>query len=263
MGIFRFDRGGQIVAFEEKPSPERLVEIERSIPSGAVFSGHTDEKPFVASMGVYVFSRDVLLELLGADGAKDFGREVIPAALPRFRVTSHLFKGYWADVGTVASFYDANVMLTRPDAPFSFYDARRPIFTHPRFLPGSRLTECTLRDTILSEGCFLDRCRIEESVVGIRMSVQAETMIRRSVLLGADYYGIDGESPWRGDVPPLGIGRGAQLDRVIVDKNARIGDGARLVNARGVAHEDGDGYYIRNGIIVVPKDGIIQPNTVI
>jgi glucose-1-phosphate adenylyltransferase len=163
----------------------------------------------------------------------------------------------------VASFYDANVMLTRPDAPFSFYDARRPIFTHPRFLPGSRLTECTLRDTILSEGCFLDRCRIEESVVGIRMSVQAETMIRRSVLLGADYYGIDGESPWRGDVPPLGIGRGAQLDRVIVDKNARIGDGARLVNARGVAHEDGDGYYIRNGIIVVPKDGIIQPNTVI
>jgi glucose-1-phosphate adenylyltransferase len=263
MGIFRFDRAGQIVAFDEKPSPERLAQIERSIPPGAVFTGHTDEKPFVASMGVYVFSRDVLLELLGSDGAKDFGREVIPAALSRYRVTSHLFKGYWADVGTVASFYDANVMLTRRDAPFSFYDARRPIYTHPRFLPGSRVTECTLRDSILAEGCLLDRCRVEESVVGIRMSVQEGSVIRRSVLLGADYYETDGDAP-RGDgVPPLGIGRGVHLDRVIVDKNARIGDGARLVNARGVQHEDGNGYYIRNGIIVVPKDGVITAGTVV
>ena len=262
MGIFRFDRAGQIVAFEEKPSLERLGEIERSIPPGAVFTGHHDEKPFVASMGVYVFSRDVLLELLGTDGTKDFGREVIPAALSRYRVTSHLFKGYWADVGTVESFYDANVMLTRADAPFSFYDARRPIYTHPRFLPGSRVTECTLRDTILAEGCFLDRCRVEESVVGIRMSVQTETVIRRSVLLGADYYESDGEVARR-DIPPLGIGRGVHLDRVIVDKNARIGDGARLTNERGLQHEDGTGYYIRNGIIVVPKDGIIAPGTTI
>jgi glucose-1-phosphate adenylyltransferase len=263
MGIFRFDRAGQIVAFEEKPSRDRLAEIGRSIPPGAVFAGHTDEKPFVASMGVYVFSRDVLLELLGADSAKDFGREVIPEALTRYRVTSHLFKGYWADVGTVASFYDANVMLTRHDATFSFYDARRPIYTHPRFLPGSRLTECTLRDAILSEGCFLDRCRVDESVVGIRMSIQAETVIERSVLLGADYYEADGYSSRRSDVPPLGIGRRVHLNRVIVDKNARIGDGARLVNARGVAHEDGNGYYIRNGIIVVPKDGVIQPDTIV
>jgi glucose-1-phosphate adenylyltransferase len=263
MGIFRFDRNGQIVAFEEKPNAARLGEIRQSIPPGAIFTGHSPEKPFVASMGVYVFSRDVLLELLAANDARDFGREIIPAALDKYRVSSFLFRGYWADVGTVDSFYDANIMLARPHAPFNFYDPYRPIYTHARFLPGSRLGECDVRDGIIAEGCYLDRCSVQESIVGIRTNVQRGATIRRSVLLGADYYEADDAAPARGDAPRLGIGRNVMLDRVIVDKNARIGDDAKLVNERQVQEADGDGYYIRSGVIVVPKDGVIRPGTVV
>jgi glucose-1-phosphate adenylyltransferase len=259
MGIFRFDRDGQIVAFEEKPKRERLDELGRSIPQGATFSGHTPVKPFVASMGVYVFSRDVLLDVIEQEGAADFGRQIIPAALGRYRVNAHLFRGYWADVGTVASFYEANIMLTRPGAPFKFYDPRCPIFTHARFLPGARLSDCIARDAILAEGCYVDRATIEQSVVGIRTNIQSGATIRRSVLLGADFYEADDDVPARGENPRLGIGREVVLDRVIVDKNARIGDGARLVNEAGVMHADGEGYYIRDGVIVVPKDGVIKP----
>ena len=263
MGIFRFDRSGHIVAFEEKPSRERLESIGQSIPAGAMMARHTPDRPFVASMGVYVFSRDALFEAIEREGATDFGREIIPAALGRYRVTPFLFRNYWADVGTVSSFYDANIMLTRPDAPFKFYDPRRPIYTHPRFLPGARLGDCTARDTIIAEGSHLDRCTIQSSIVGIRTNIQRGAVIRRSVLLGADFHEADDEAPARGDNPRLGIGRDVVLDRVIVDKNARIGDGAKLVNEAGVEHADGDGYYIRNGVIVVPKDGVIKPETTV
>jgi glucose-1-phosphate adenylyltransferase len=263
MGIFLFDRGGQIVAFEEKPAHRRLEEIARSIPEGATFAPHLDDKPFVASMGVYVFSRKVLLDMLARDDSRDFGREIIPAALGQYRVQAHLFDGYWADVGTVGSFYDANIALTRPDAPFRFYDPRRPIYTHPRFLPGSRLNECNVRNVTLADGCHLDRCTVEDSIVGIRTTIQPGTIIRRSVLLGADAY-EDLHEAARGDRRSLlGIGCDVVLDRVIVDKNARIGDGARLVNEAGVQEADGDGYCIRNGVIVVPKDGVIAPGTTV
>jgi glucose-1-phosphate adenylyltransferase len=260
MGLFRFDRSGQIVAFEEKPSRDRLGEIGRSIPAGAINARHSDDKPFIVSMGVYVFSRKVLLDMLARADSTDFGREIIPAALGQFRVQSHLFDGYWADVGTVDSFYEANIMLTRQDAPFKFYDQRRPIYTHPRFLPGSRLSDCSVRDVTLAEGCYLDHCTVEESIVGIRTTIQPGAVVRRSVLLGADAYEADDEE---GDSrrPRLGIGRDVVLDRVIVDKNARIGDGVRLVNEAGVQEADGDGYFIRNGVIVVPKDGVIPPGT--
>jgi glucose-1-phosphate adenylyltransferase len=257
MGIFRFDRSGQIVAFEEKPQPERLAEIGQSIPPNSTFAAHLPDKPFMASMGIYVFSRDVLLDLLADTGEKDFGREIIPGALGRYRVSSYLFRGYWADVGTVESFYEANVMLTRPAAPFKFYDPRRPVYTHPRFLPGSRLSDCSIRDVIISEGCYLEACRIEQSVIGIRTNIQDGTTIRGSVLLGADFYDADDDVPARGDNPRLGIGRNVVLERVIVDKNARIGDAAELVNSAHVQHADGAGYFIRNGVIIVPKDGII------
>ena len=261
MGIFRFDRTGQIVAFEEKPKRERLDAIGQSIPPGASFSGHSADKPFVASMGVYVFSRDVLLEAIEQENAADFGRQIIPAALGRYRVNAHLFRGYWADVGTVASFYDANIMLTGRSSPFKLYDPGRPIFTHARYLPGARLDDCTAREAIVAEGCFIERSTIETSIVGIRTNIQGGSTIRRSVLLGADYYEADDTGPVRRNRPRLGIGRDVVLDRVIVDKNARIGDGAHLVNAAGVDHADADGYFIRDGVIVVPKDGVIQPGT--
>ena len=263
MGILRFDRDGQIVAFEEKPDAARLAEIGRSIPAGASFAGHLQDKPFVASLGIYVFSREVLFEVLAQDEATDFGRGIIPHALNHYEVQAHLFRGYWADVGTIQSFYDANVMLTQPGAPFSFYDPRRPIYTRPRFLPGARLADCAVRDAIIAEGCDIDRCAIEQSVIGIRANIRSGTRITRSVLLGADFYESDDEAPARGNRPRLGIGRDVVLDRVIVDKNARIGDGVSLTNAAGVQEANGSGYYIRSGIVIVPKDGVIADGTIV
>jgi glucose-1-phosphate adenylyltransferase len=260
MGIFRFDPAGQIVAFEEKPNSERLGTIGRSIPAGAAFAEHSDEQPFMASMGIYVFSRRVMLDLLDREAGHDFGRELIPAALSRYRVKPYLYRGYWADVGTIASFYEANVMLGRPAAPFRFWDIRHPIYTHLRHLPGSRLTDCTVRNSIVVEGCYMDRCQIDEAIVGLRTHIRAGTKVTRAVLLGADFY-EDGDPPH--GVPKLGIGNDVVLDRVIIDKNARIGAGARLTNERGVEEADGDGYYIRGGIIVVPKGGVIPPGTTV
>jgi glucose-1-phosphate adenylyltransferase len=260
MGIFRFDRHGRIVAFEEKPNSERLTQIDRSIPLGATFAPHSDEQPFTASMGVYVFSRQVLLDILAREPGVDFGRELIPRALDTYEVKPYLYRGYWVDVGTIESFYEANVMLGKPSAPFRFWDPKHPIYTHLRHLPGSRLTDCTVRSSIVADGCFLDRCEIDESIVGIRTHVHSGTRITRSVLLGADLY-EDG-APLDG-LPALGIGRDVVLDRVIIDKNARIGDGARLVNERGIEFEDGNGYHIRGGIIVVPKGGVIEPGAVV
>jgi glucose-1-phosphate adenylyltransferase len=260
MGIFRFDGDGRIIAFEEKPKPPRLQEIGRSIPPGATFAPHTDEQPFMASMGVYVFSRQILLDMLERESGIDFGRELIPGALDRFKVRPFLYRGFWADVGTIESFYEANVMLGKSSSPFRFWDLKKPIYTHLRHLPGSRLTDCVVRDSIVDDGCYLDRCQVEESVVGIRTHVQCGTRITRSVLLGADFYEDAATADGR---PSLGIGRDVVLDRVIIDKNARIGNGVRLVNEKHVKERDGDGYYIRGGIIVVPKGGVIEAGTVV
>jgi glucose-1-phosphate adenylyltransferase len=248
MGIFLFDQQGQIAGFEEKPNGTRLAEIGSSIPRGAPMSRTDPEKPFVASMGIYVFARDVLLEILEQPGV-DFGREIIPKALTTHRVHPYVFRGYWADVGTIEAFYDANIQLTQRSAPFNFFHPRWPIYTHPRFLPGTRMHDCHVAASIVAEGCYLERCRITDSVVGIRTHIGEGAEVTRSVLLGADFF----EEETAASRTPLGIGRGVVLDRVIVDKNARIGDGVRLVNEKGVRDADGPGYYIRNGIIIVPK----------
>jgi glucose-1-phosphate adenylyltransferase len=260
MGIFRFTPDGQISAFEEKPKIDRLNEIGRSIPEGAAFARHTDEQPFMASMGIYVFSRRALLEILDREPGHDFGREVIPHALGKYRVKPFLYRGYWADVGTIESFYEANVMLGRPTAPFRFWDLHRPIYSHLRQTPTSRIVDCHITDSVIADGSYIERTTIDNSVVGIRMMIYAGTTVTNSVLLGADWY----EDLFTPPHPMhLGIGRNCVLDRVIVDKNARIGEGSRLVNESGVQHADGDGYHIRGGIIVVPKDGVIKPGTIV
>lgn len=247
-GIFRFDEMGQIHGFEEKPNAARLAEIGSSIPKGSTAGGVTPDKPFVASMGIYVFSRDVLLEILEQPGI-DFGKEIIPKSLDTHRVNPYIFRGYWADVGTIAAFYDANIQLTRRGAPFNFFHPRWPIYTRPRFLPGTRMHDCRVDASIVPEGCYLDQCEIRDSVVGIRTRVSPGARITRSVLLGADFY----EEELGAREIPVGIGRNVVLDRVIVDKNARIADGVRLVNDKGIEHLDGDGFAIRDGIIIVPK----------
>jgi len=261
MGIFTFDAEGRIAGFEEKPNSERLRQMAPSLGSSAGFTGTDAHKPYIASMGIYLFSREVLLELLAQEPGHDFGRELIPAALTRYKVRAYPHRGYWADVGTIESFYDANIMLTRANAPFSFYDPTCPIYTHARFLPPSKLVQCDLHNALIAEGCYLEDASVSDSVVGIRSSIGAQSRIERSVLLGADYYEPQPAADL--NAVPIGIGRDVVLTRVIVDKNARIGDGARLVNAQGVEHADGRGYYIRHGIIIVPKDGTIPPGTTV
>jgi glucose-1-phosphate adenylyltransferase len=199
-------------------------------------------------MGIYVFSREVLHEILDQPGI-DFGREIIPKALTNHRVNPYVFRGYWADVGTIGAFYEANIQLTRRGSPFNFFHPKFPIYTHPRFLPGTRAYACRIDASIVAEGSYLDHCEITESVVGIRSHVSAGARVSRSVLLGADSY----EEEIGAAGIPLGIGRDVVLDRVIVDKNARIADGVRLVNTAGTVRADRDGYYIRDGIIIVPK----------
>jgi glucose-1-phosphate adenylyltransferase len=208
-------------------------------------------------MGIYVFSREVLLDILRRPGI-DFGKEIIPAALASQNVHAFLYRGYWADVGTIEAFYDANIQLTRRGAPFNFFDPRRPIYTHPRFLPATRAYDCRIDSSIVAEGCYLNECEIAESVVGIRSHVGARSKITRSILLGADYY--QEEDPGRDDVH-LGIGEDVVLDRVIVDKNARIASGVRLTNSEGIKTADGDGWYIRDGVVIVPKGAVVRQGT--
>ena len=254
MGILRVDSSGNVVGFDEKPGAARLEELRVGMQMAP---GLTTDRPFLASMGIYVFSRDVLHEVLARDRAVDFGKEIIPHALSTHRVQAHFYRGFWADVGTVEAFYDVNLMLTRRGAPFNFFHPTRPIYTRPRFLPASRMHKCEIDEAIVAEGCYLDTCTVRESVVGIRTSIHHGATVTRSVLLGADMY-----DDRQTDIP-LGIGKNAVLDRVIVDKNARIGEGARLVNTHGVQDADGDGYHIRNGIIIVPKGGVVKPGTVV
>ena len=255
MGIFRFDAGGQVIGFEEKPSVERLTELQSSSPRQPVEL--TPDRPFVASMGIYVFSRDVLHEVLNSSSAVDFGKEIIPQALATHRVHPYLYRGFWADVGTVQSFYDVNLMLTRRGAPFNFFHPKRPIYGQPLFLPAARIHDSRIDESLVAEGAYLDSCEVRTSIVGLRTSIHKGASINRSILLGADYYDESASDL------PLGIGRDAVLDGVIVDKNARIGHNARLVNERGIENADGDGYYVRNKIIIVPKGGVVKPGTVV
>ena len=211
MGIFRFDRQGRIEAFEEKPNRARLDQIGRSVPDGAAMGTRPPAgKPFVASMGIYVFSRDVLIELLQSNNAVDFGREVIPSALSTHNVHAYFYNGYWADVGTIESFYDANMLLTQPDGPFQFYDPTRPIYTRARFLPPAQVDACTVTRSAIAEGVHMSKATIEESVIGIRATVREGSRITQSVINGADFYEAPNHSG--PSTIPLGIGRDCVLD---------------------------------------------------
>jgi glucose-1-phosphate adenylyltransferase len=256
-GILKVNRQGRIVHFEEKPKPERLHELESEIP------GHG--RAFLASMGIYLFTREALARAVSRRDLVDFGRHVIPWAIGEMRVQAHFFRGYWEDVGTIRSYYEASLQACDAMPPFDFYDAQRPVYTHPRFLPSTKVEGCVLRSTLVSEGCILMGAEIERSVIGIRSRIGSGTRIHASLLLGADYYESLEEierAEGRG-LPPIGIGGESVLERAIVDKNARVGRGVRLVNQAGVEEADGDGWYVRDGIVIVPKDGVVPDGTVV
>jgi len=256
-GILKVDRDGRIVHFEEKPGPDRLGDLESEIP------GHG--KAYLASMGIYMFGRDTLQTAIEDPKLVDFGRHVIPRAIGEMRVQAHFFQGYWEDVGTIAAYYQANLDLCESVPPFDFHDATRPVYTHPRFLPSTKIEDCTLRSALVSDGCILMGAEIERSVIGIRSRVGHGTHIRESLILGADFYeSIDEIERAEGrGVPPVGIGRDCVIERAIVDKNARVGRGVRIVNEAGHQEADGDGYYVRDGIVFIPKEGVVPDGTVI
>ena len=256
-GILKLNSQGRIVHFEEKPKADRLPDLASEVPE----LGRT----YLASMGLYLFDRDALEAALRDPKLVDFGRHVIPETLGRMRIQAHVFRGYWEDVGTIGSYYETNLALARPDPPFDFFEAARPIYTHPRFLPATKVEQCTLRDVLVSEGCEILGADIERAVLGIRSSVGPRTTIRDTLVLGADWY----ETPemvaeaTRKSLPPIGIGAGSTIERAIIDKNARVGRDVRI-HAEGRRDDrDGEGWYIRDGIVVVPKNAVIPDGTVI
>ena len=256
-GILKMNGLGRITHFEEKPPADRLPQLVSEIP--AIGPG------LIASMGIYIFKREALDEALRNPALVDFGRHVIPDALARSRVQAHVHRGYWEDVGTIRSYYQANLALCQPVPPFDFYEASRPVYTHPRFLPASKVESCVVTNSLLSEGCIVVGAQIERSVIGIRSRIGRGAQVRESLILGADYYQTLDElerGAGRG-TPPIGVGEDSVVTGAILDKNARIGRGVRIVNEAKVQENDGDGYYIREGIVLVPKNGVIPDGSVI
>ncbi|HET6281544.1 MAG TPA: glucose-1-phosphate adenylyltransferase [Polyangia bacterium] len=256
-GILKMDPAGRIVHFDEKPPADRLPLLVSKIP--AVGDG------YLASMGIYIFKRQVLEQALANPQLVDFGRHVIPDAVPRARVQAHVHQGYWEDVGTIQSYFQANLALCESIPPFDFYDAAHPIYTHPRFLPASKIERCTIHNALISEGCILNGADIDRAVIGIRSRIGSAVRIRNSLLIGADEYETLDEmvATERRGVPPIGIGSESIVENAIIDKNARIGRGVKIVNESGTKEMDGDGFFIREGLVIVPKNGVVSDGTVI
>jgi len=217
-------------------------------------------------MGIYLFARKALLDLLNSRPlATDFGKEVFPRSIKSHRVFAHLFDGYWEDIGTIPSFFEANLALADPEPAFDFYDEERPIFTHARFLPGSKIVGSEVSRSLLCEGSVIRGASIRGSIVGVRSKIGEGSALERTVMMGADFYERpeDAAGAAARGIPPIGIGRNADIRNAIIDKNARIGNGVRLVNARGLRDEKGDLAWIVGGILVVPKNAVIPDGTVI
>ncbi len=255
-GIMQTDADRRVTRFVEKPKEDGVLnelklgsELLSSIGAGA------EEELFQASMGIYVFNRDVLVKCLEND-LFDFGKHVIPHAIGERRVSAYIFNGYWEDIGTIRAFYDANLDLTELLPQYSFFDASAPIYTHPRFLPGSKINGASLRQAIIADGCIISDAHIERSVIGVRSTIRTGATIRNSIIMGADYYETGVANVPRG-LPPIGIGRNCVIDRAIIDKNARIADGVVITPEGKPTNLDAENYFIRDGIVVIPKNAVI------
>ncbi len=257
-GILQVDRAARIVDFVEKP---RDAEVLRRLALGEDELRRRSlalDRRYLASMGIYVFKPRVLVECLEDQRRVDFGKEVIPFAIQNYFVRAFFFPGYWEDIGTIRTFYAANLELAGENPPINLFDEERPIYTRPRFLPGSRVSVCEVRNSILCEGSQLEAAVVDECVIGIRSIVRRGAKLRRVVMMGADYY-EDGSA---GQIP-LGVGENCVIENAIIDKNARIGPGVRIVNEGQIKNADGANFFIRDGIVIVPKNAVVPPGTVI
>jgi len=270
-GLMKIDQSGRVVDFSEKPKGDALKAMQVDTSVLGLTAEEALQSPYIASMGIYVFKREVLEKLLKeAPNQTDFGKEIIPNSASTYNVQAYLFNDYWEDIGTIEAFYDSNLALTQqPYPPFSFYDERAPIYTRQRFLPPSKFMDSHVTESIIGEGCILKNCRVHHSVLGVRSRIEANSVIEDTLIMGADFYeghaerqsGLDCTSP----NVPLGIGSDTIIRRAIIDKNAHIGCNVQIVNKDRVQEADREslGFYIRSGIVVTLKGAIIPDGTII
>jgi glucose-1-phosphate adenylyltransferase len=268
-GLMKIDDNGRVIDFSEKPKGDALKQMQVDTSVLGLSPEAAQKSPYIASMGIYVFKKAVLEKLLLENPEQtDFGKEIIPNSAKDYNVQAYLFGGYWEDIGTIEAFYDANLALThQPQPAFSFYDENAPIYTRARYLPPTKVLDCTITESMISEGCILKECRISHSVLGIRSRVEADCNIEDSLLMGSDFYEpfAERQSNLEHGKISVGIGAGSTIRRAIVDKNARIGRKVLIVNKDRVeeADREEDGFYIRSGITVVLKNAVIPDGTVI
>jgi len=268
-GLMKLDHSGRVVSFSEKPKGDALKQMQVDTSMLGLSAEQAKENPYIASMGIYVFNKDVLIKLLTDNPEQtDFGKEIIPSASGDHNVQAFLFKDYWEDIGTIEAFYNANIGLTQqPQPPFSFYDETAPIYTRSRYLPPTKILDCHITESIVAEGCILKECRIDHSVLGLRSRVEAGCVIEDTLLMGSDFYQpfSERQSGLQEGQVPLGIGANTLIRRAIVDKNARIGRNVKIINKDNIqeAEREDLGFYIRSGIVVVLKNAVIPDDTVI
>jgi glucose-1-phosphate adenylyltransferase len=238
------------------------VEKSRDPEVLAQFVSRDDpERPYLGSMGIYIFNTDVLVDLVEKSSYDDFGSQIIPNALSTHAVFGFDFDGYWEDIGTIRSFYETNLLLASPDSPFNFYDPVRPIYTHARFLPGSVIDGATLTNVMLAEGSQIHKAEIHNAIVGLRGQIASGVVMNDTIMMGADYYDPPNQSPPNNI--PLGIGPNCQISGAILDKNARIGEGVVIKPfPRGVDIEASN-WVVQDGIVVIPKSTTLYPGTYI
>lgn len=251
-GILKVEGEGQITSFVEKPKDPEVQKNFISRP-------HDEARPFLGSMGIYMFKTKTLVDLLtNFPDYDDFGGEIIPEAIKTLPVFGYDFDGYWEDIGTIRSFYETNLKLTSQNPPFNFYDPKAPIYTHARFIASSIVEDSQLKDVLLAEGCRVRKAEITHSVIGIRSQISEGSVIKDSIIMGADYY-----EPKKNREVPIGIGKNCHIESAILDKNVQIGDGVmirKFPDDRDIDHEL---YYVRDGIVVIAKDTVIPPGTCI
>jgi glucose-1-phosphate adenylyltransferase len=265
-GLMKIDKSGRVISFSEKPKGDELKAMQVDTSILGLDADAAQKSPYIASMGIYVFKKKVLFDLLNqSEDRTDFGKEIIPAAALTHNVQAFLFDDYWEDIGTIKSFYEANLALTRqPQPPFSFYDEAAPIYTRARYLPPSKMLDCHITEAIIGEGCILKECRIHHSVLGIRARVGSGSVVQDSLIMGADVYESQADRTDPNKVP-IGIGRDTTVRKAIVDKNARIGNNVQIINKDNIdeAQREDLGFYIRSGIVVVLKGATIGDGMVI
>jgi len=255
-GILKLEKDGRISAFYEKPKDLEIIEGLKTDPRVRRQFGTSSKRPLMASMGIYLFDTRILVNVLKDKSKIDFGRDIIPSTLSEYSVYGYIFDGYWEDIGTIEAFYKANLDLVSESPKFDLLDPELLMYTHPRFLSPSRVCNSLIRESMIAEGCLILDSKISHSIIGVRSVIREGTEIVNTLMMGTDSYDTDLDQRI-----PYGVGRESFIKNAIIDKNAHIGESVRLCNLGGVKDFEGDNYYIRDGIVIIPKNAVIEDGT--